>query len=219
MAISPLPEVAQQVRTRAAGMPPGQQRDAHAERIEPGGEVARMLLREQFGRCHERRLFAVLRRRARPRARRRRSCPSPRRPARSRIIGCVRPRSCSISCHVRCWAPVRRNGNACNSRPSSSPRGGNAQARSQVEALRSKPQAQLVRQQFLERQSTLRRVTAGVQLVEIGVGRRPMHEPQCRIERRQFERSRVRRGPASRAAPRRGARASASVVRLRMRPC
>jgi hypothetical protein len=40
-------------------MPSRQQRDTHAERIEPGGEAARMLLREQFSGCHEGGLFAV----------------------------------------------------------------------------------------------------------------------------------------------------------------
>ena len=57
-----------------------------------------------------------------------------------------------------------------------------------IGGLAHQPQADLVREQFLEREPALRRMAAFVQQLEIRVGRRPVHVAQRDFERRQFER-------------------------------
>ncbi len=65
-----------------------------------------------------------------PRARRRRSCPSRRRPGSSRFIGASRPRSARISANALCCAGVSVNGSAARKRASSSRGSGNGHERS-----------------------------------------------------------------------------------------
>ena len=136
-----------------------------AERLEPAREVARVLLGEQLGRRHHRGLAAVLRPRAAPRARRRRSCRSRRRPAPAASSGCDCARSRAISCEHALLraASARTAALARSARRSAAAPARAASAGSRWIVAPQQPQAQLVREQLLEREAALRRMPARVE--------------------------------------------------------
>ena len=131
--------------------------------------------------------------------------PEPTSPCTSRIIGRSRARSAAISPHVRCCAPVSRNGSCARQR---STRSRAARQRPRIVAVRGlaqQAQADLVREQFLEREPPLGRVPARVQQLDVGGGRRTMHVAQRRLERRHARRDEHVRGRSSHGATRRTA--------------
>ena len=195
-------QVLQQRSARPAGQPSRQQAHAHAERLEPAEEVPRVLLGEQLGRSHDGRLRAVL---DGPQRRERRDhglagADVALHEPHHRVLVREVPRDFLPD-------PALRTGEL--ERQASETSFDEVRARGQrprvvaIGLLAQQPQADLVREQFLERETPLRRVPALVQRGDVGVRWRPVHVAERRLERRQSNRAEhVRRNPVAQAAAR-----------------
>ena len=176
----------QRARLRAfACMPPDSHATATPQRVQPLGELAVVLLGEDFGRRHQRDLPAALDRLQRGQRGDDRSCRCRRRPAAGAASDRALARSWLISRQTRCCAPVSLNGRRASSAPVSSP------VPVSTGAWRARPRAamrlqrQLLRQQFVELEAPPRRMRALVQRVlrqPVEPRRRRVQEAQCIAE-------------------------------------
>ena len=179
-------QVLQQRRAGAPGEPPGEQADAHAERIEPAREVPRVLLRQQLRGRHHRGLRALLDG-AQRRERRHHgfagahvALHQPHHRMRALEVGGDLVPDAALCRGQRerqlCETAIHQVG-----LPRQRPR------LVAVGRLAQQPQADLVREQLLEGEPPLRGVPSVVPRRDVLVRRRPVHAAQRRLERRQAD--------------------------------
>ena len=181
-------DLLQRLRPRLAGDLACEPGHLDAQRFQPGAQVGEVLLRQQFGRRHQRGLAAVGDRHQRGHRRD------------HGLAGADvalhqaqhRPRLAQVLAQLRVDARLRR-GQRERQRVLQ-PRHQRLVAAQRAGALRLQGQplpahAEVVRQQFLHRQPPLRRVGAGLQRGEVGVGRRRVQGEDRLAQRRQAERA------------------------------
>ena len=190
---------AERALARLAREPAGQQPDVEAQRLQPAIEILPVLLGEQLGRGHQRRLAAGLdRAQGGQRGDHRLAAAHVALHEPQHRVG-----PSEIRAHFRQHAPLRA-GQRERQRPQQPvlERAGSRQGPGRVAPhfAAQQPQRQLVGEQFLEGQPALRRVLAGGEQVERRVGRRAVHVFQRSVQRRQAEvLQQLRRKPVAHA--------------------
>ena len=169
--ISPAAIAASALRRVRAGWPPDSSATGLAERGEPVAEVAPVLLGEQLGRRHERRLRTAARGARRGQAATT-VLPQPTSPCSSRTIGTLPARSRSASPSTRACAAVSVNGSDARSRRARAASSGQRRGGIGLQRALAQLQRQGVRQQLLEGEPPLRRMAAGGELGELRAARR-----------------------------------------------